>query len=240
MTALPLTFSSFRGPALAAIAALALPLASADAATITYQDDAPSFDENDIVQLSIGADPTPGPDNVHYIGGGVPAQGQTFSVSTAGLQIDSITVKVEPKFSLVAADTTLTLRINIVTVDPETEATTLFTVLTQSGLLQPIGDNQGPYITFQLDTPYAVLPGTTYGFDFSTNAEYFAFTSADDTAYTGGTAYTSQSDANATFRGLDRTFLITLSPVPEPSSVALAVLGSIGVMSMRRRQSARH
>jgi hypothetical protein len=238
MPDLSLTAFSFRLPALALLAALALPLAPADAATITYSPTAPSFDANDITQLSVGADPTPGADNVHYIGGGVPAQGQTFSVSAAGL-IEAITVKVEPKFSSVAADTTLTLRINSVTVNPETQAPTLVTLLTQSGLLQPIGDNEGPYITFQLDTPYAVAPGTTYGFDFSTNAAYFAFTSAEDIAYSGGTAYTSQSDANATLRGLDRTFHIALSPVPEPSSVALALLGSIGVMSIRRRRAAR-
>jgi hypothetical protein len=238
MTGLSLTSCSLKFPALGTLAAIALPFSSTDAATITFSDDAPSFDSNDIIQLSIGADPTPGPDNVHYIGGGVPAQGQTFSVSIAGV-IEAITVKVEPKFSLVAEGDTLTFRINTVTIDPETQTATLATILTQSGLLQKIGDNEGPYITFQLETPFPVGAGT-YGFDFSTNAAYFAFTSAEDTTYTGGTAYTSQSDTNATFRGLDRTFAIALSPIPEPSSFALAMLGSLGMMSMRRRRSARH
>lgn len=251
MINIPNTTSTFKLPALVALAALALPLASADAGTITYSPTVPIFDGNDITQLatgtlatapeSIGGDVNN--DNANYIASDRPAQGQTFTPTQVG-QIQSITVKSAGGLVNIPSGTQLTLRINTVV------GTTLSPIYTDVAALpaSPVSSNGLlDYVTFVLATPQTVSAGVTYGFDFGNTAGnpgfYFRIDGAADTSYTGGTSYSTGvrdgfGTATAVFRETDRTFGIAI--VPEPTSFGLMMLGSIGMLSTRRRRSARH
>jgi hypothetical protein len=86
-----------------------------------------------------------------------------------------------------------------------------------------------------------------YGFDFGNTADagnalfYFRLDGASGTSYGGGTAYSTGGNDGlgisvATLREIDRTFLISFTPVLEPTSFGLMMLGSLGMLTLRRRR----
>lgn len=228
--------------AFAALGALALPLAPADAATVTFNPAVPTFDGDDITQLQTGTLATTGtgPNNeANYIAANQKAGGQTFTVGATGT-ISAITLKAAGSFSQIDTGTQLTLRISTVS------GTTLTPVLNEAATPPTMGASNGTffdYITFTLTTPLQVTAGQ-YGFDLggvTTGNFYFQIDGAPDSTFAGGTAYTSGANGvgntTATFLNTDRTFGVAFTPVPEPSGVALAMLGSLAAMSMRRRRN---
>jgi hypothetical protein len=240
--------------AVAGIALFAASAASAHAGTASFSLQQPVFDSNDITQLQTGTLATapeslPGGvnnDNARYIANDRPAQGQTFTVVEAGLQVQSITLQTSGAFRNIPEGSQITLRINTVV------GTTLTTIYTDVAPLaaSPFTDNAPvDYFTFVLATPLPVSPGLTYGFDFGNTAGnptnggggfYFRLDGAPDTAYTGGTAYSSGDrsgfgNTTAVYRETDRTFAISL--IPEPSVALLAIMSGAGVLGLVRRRA---
>jgi len=212
------------------------------------------FDANDITQLQTGTFPTapetlPGgvnPDNARYIASDRPAQGQTFTVLGAGLQVQSITLQTSGAFRNIPQGTQITLRLNTVV------NTVLTPIYTDVATLAPSPFTENApvdYFTFVLATPLPVSPGLTYGFDFGNTAGnpsdggggfYFRLDGAPNTAYTGGTAYSSGDRSGfgtttAVYRETDRTFGISL--IPEPSVALLALMSGAGVLGLVRRRA---
>ena len=106
----------------------------------------------------------------------------------------------------------------------------------------------GTWLRFGLQTPLFLAPNTTYGFDVSSPSSYGGFgvqpffeslgTSSD--LLSGGIAYSSGpvgSGGDNSLTGLvgDRVFLVELSPIPEPGTLAL--LGAGGLAFWLRRRS---
>lgn len=244
-----LTSPSLGLPALAVLAAMIMPAASADAGTIIYSPTEPIFDANDIIQLATGAFATApesyngniNNDNANYIASDRPAQGQTFTATDVG-QIESITVKSAGGFVNIPGGTQLTLRINTVV------GTTLTPIYTDVAVLPESPESSNglsDYVTFTLATPLAVGSGVTYGFDFGNTAGnpgfYFRIDGAADTSYSGGTAYSTGvrdgfGTTTAIFRQTDRTFGIGFSPVPEPTVALLSLMSGAAMMVMRRNR----
>ena len=219
--------------------------ASAHAATIAFSTTAPTFDGDDITQLTMGTLATNSisyggdfsADNANYIAFDRPAQGQTFTPGAAG-QITSITVKSTTGTSSIPSGIQLTLRISTVS------GTTLAPFYTDVAVL-PSGngiDISDKYVTFTLTTPQTVVAGTTYGFDFGNTPGnegfYFQIDGAANSSYAGGTSYSSGvkngfGTTTADVRSTDRTFGISI--VPEPSAALLGGLGILTLLVRRRR-----
>jgi hypothetical protein len=236
------------------IAILVTSASSTQAGTVTFSPTQPTFDLNDITQLQggvfatapedLGGDRGRSDDNANYIASDRPAQGQTFTVSQIGLQLDSITVKLAGGFISIPAETVLTLRVNTVI------GNVLTTISTDTAVLPQVSTaDNGPtdFLTFTLSAPVAVSPGVTYGFDFGNTTGnpgfYFRIDGAADSSYLSGTSYSSGNRSGigtteAVIRDTDRTFGIMLSPVPEPSVAMFALTSGAGVLALRRRRSA--
>lgn len=240
-----LSFSRQASAILAASAALAF--ASAQAGTLVFSSAVPTFDGDDITQLGTGelalAVAPSNNDNANYIAFDRPTQGQSFTIATAG-SIQSLTLRLSPAGFDIRDFAPITVRLNTIA------GTTLSTLATETATIgtfvaQP--RNPGDYITFSFASPVAVSPGT-YGFDFGETVQsYFQIDGALNTSYAGGSAYSSGpiisgdkgngvGDATATLRDTDRTFGVAFTAVPEPSSFALVLVGSLGFMGMRRRR----
>ena len=241
--------SSFSRQASAILAAsAALAFASAQAGTLVFSSAVPTFDGDDITQLGFGpgadglnlATDASDNDNARYIAHDRPAQGQTFTVTTAG-NIQSLTLK--NIFGFFIADSTpITVRLNTIT-----GGTNLALVASETVIVGTQSRAAGDYFTFSFTSPVAVSPGL-YGFDFGAtgSGNYFAIDGALQASYAGGSAYSSGpitggkgngvGDATATLRDTDRTFGVAFTAIPEPSSFALVLVGSLGLVGMRRRQ----
>jgi hypothetical protein len=110
-----------------------------------------------------------------------------------------------------------------------------------------------PWVTFTFSGADAMtlLPGTTYSFDTyngaaidgSGSGSYLRLERAGSIDYPGGFAYDSYgakhnfNDDYVEVSGGDRTFVVGLSSasVPEPSSISLMAVASLGVLARRRK-----
>ena len=243
-----LNCSSFSRRASAILAAsAALAFASAQAGTLVFSSAVPTFDGDDITQLQATgtfatASGGSNNDNANYVAFDRPTQGQSFTIATAG-SIQSLTLRLSPSGFDIRDFAPITVRLNTIA------GTTLSTLATETATIGTFGAqprNPGDYITFSFASPVAVSPGT-YGFDFGETVQsYFQIDGALNTSYAGGSAYSSGpiisgdkgngvGDATATLRDTDRTFGVAFTAVPEPSSFALVLVGSLGLVGMRRR-----
>jgi hypothetical protein len=88
-----------------------------------------------------------------------------------------------------------------------------------------------------LGTPVALAANTQYGFDLTSYGPYFELAGMDANQYDGGSAYSTaaKGDLNTgTVYAGDRTFVVGLTAVPEPSTLALAGLGGLALLFRRR------
>jgi len=109
----------------------------------------------------------------------------------------------------------------------------------------------GTWLTFTFLTPIALTASTEYGFDLSSvNTAFFEWLGLADEAtntpgidlsdyYAGGTAYNTGADGVASNLinplGGDRVFELNIESAPEPSILALGVVGGLGALMIRKR-----
>lgn len=213
---------------------------SSEAGMITVSGSAPTVDDADIAMLiTAGGNDLGG--TAGHVWNNRPLQGQSFSTLSdpSGYLLDSVTL--QHRGSTISNNTaTFTVRIGTV-------SGTTFTPIALEDSNNTISYNPGNYITFNFDSQVALLPNTVYGFDWDTTGDGFVTNNNDDSFYTGGTGFHHGAngigdDMNLVFPapGNDRVFHINLTtaPVPEPSSMLLAVLciGGLTAHRIRRRR----
>jgi hypothetical protein len=101
-------------------------------------------------------------------------------------------------------------------------------------------NGDGMWLQFSLATPVALTANAQYGFDLTSanNNAFFEWLGTDSDVFSGGGAYrgstvaTPDNALNALVG--DRVFLLGLTPVPEPSTLALIGLGGLVVLLRRR------
>lgn len=135
---------------------------------------------------------------------------------------------------------TWTLSVGTVT---EVGNTVTFTSLLEvSNIASPVSLASTDWLTWTLTGADAltVAPNTMYGIQIVNTNGYMGFSaSLSSSAYTGGYAFAASQVGwseypNPVDFGYDRTFVVGLSAVPEPSSYAM-LLGGFGLFALRRR-----
>lgn len=136
--------------------------------------------------------------------------------------------------------TTWTISVGTVS---EVGSTVTFTPLLEvSSIASPVSLSSTDWLTWTL-TGADVLtldPNTMYGIQIVNTNGYMGFSaSISSGAYPGGYAFAASQVGwseypNPVDFGYDRTFVVGLSAVPEPSSYAM-LLGGVGVFALRRR-----
>ncbi|MFT5881756.1 MAG: hypothetical protein ACI9FG_000243 [Crocinitomicaceae bacterium] len=96
------------------------------------------------------------------------------------------------------------------------------------------------YVTFTFTSPVALVANTIYAFDLGRPASgYATFRNSDDNSYTGGTSYSSGSNAAGggaiSTHGTDRVFHLDIVAIPEPTTNALLGLGGLALILRRRK-----
>lgn len=206
-------------------------------------------------QTSTGAN-----DGSTYVAGDRTTQGQLF---TTGAALSSYTLSgiwvQHVGYTDVSMDNgtwsgltdgkSITLRI----VDPSQANTAGFTLASQvctvdtgSGIPggqwpAPFWGGTGKWLYMPLDTTVTLAANTQYGFDLSSTDPWFELAGMEADQIGGGSAYTTAGkfDLNTgTVHGGDRTFVVALQAVPEPSSFALAGLGALALMFRRKQRQA--
>lgn len=232
-----------RGCLFACVAALSA-VPAARGATITTAAGAPT--ENVLAsQLSDVGPGVQANDRDFTDNGGPP--GQTFTVPAAAM-LTGVTILGRGDAGG-GYNTAGTFNIQIGTVDAVTGA---ITELTRESAPATGVTANNQYVTFNLATPVAVAPGTTYAWSvYNAPGGWYGLAHGTGDDYAGGTAFTSStalgtagnSAGRRTFHGFanpnpggyDYVFAVT-GVVPEPG--ALGVLALAGVAGLRRRRGA--
>ncbi|MEZ5300746.1 MAG: choice-of-anchor R domain-containing protein [Verrucomicrobiales bacterium] len=234
----PLT-RSIRHTAFAACAAgIALAAFPVQAATVSLSTTAPTVDGADIANLDLG---TSFADfGTSFLWTDRPARGQTFvtGADPNGYTLSGITL-IADRDALETAS--YTIRIGTVT-------GTAFSPVASETATIGMDIIENDYVSFILDTPIALDPSTTYGFDAGLSSPDGGFSNHgwallnNPGGFAGGTAYNSGGSGvgGATISSLnqDRLFHLDIAAVPavpEPSRALLACLGGLGLIARRRR-----
>ena len=124
--------------------------------------------------------------------------------------------------------------------------TTLTPLSTVTGIVGPASAGGDDWVTWSLSgvDVLTLAGGTQYAFEVYSNNGWYGFGGALDAAYAGGTAFNNAGNSrtfndaslgNLANHGYDRTFVVALSPVPEPATLGLVACGALGLLARRRR-----
>lgn len=216
-----------------------------------------------------GAADGPGNDSSTYVAPDRPAQGQTFTSGPQQKMFGGVWVRlpgysgnnpggeaVNNTYWGITAGNQLTIRIT----NPAAAGTAGFVLASETYTFtgtepdvlavpyQNSADGPGTWIHIQLDAPYLLAAGTTYGFDVATTAasgtSFFELLGMRDAAaggnpYAAGTAYVSGANGSGnnamTAQAGDRVFIINMNPLrtgasnPDPADGASAVDSDMAV-----------
>jgi hypothetical protein len=201
----------------------------ANAANVSFSATAPKPGPLDIANLS-GArteydNVNYGDHDAIYLADDRPIQGQTFTTGTnaTGYQLQSITLReVNCETFCLVPDLKYTIRITKPSADKlEVMATEMGEAATSapgnfrsiSGGGEP-GMGSGSFITFALEKPVRLEPGTTYGFDVSggtTTRHYWQMDGTASNTYSSGTAYSILPNNKLKLRNGDHVFVLQLT-----------------------------
>jgi len=209
-----------------AVACVAM-AASASAATVSFGTSPPTPGLDDVANLQGTSEEAKnvneGDHDAIYVADDRPTQGQTFTTGTnaAGYVLRAITLR-EVAFDTYALVPDLTYTIRI-TQPADTKLSVLSTETAKVAAETPgnfptigdgsdMGSGSGRYITFTLEKPVTLKPGTIYGFDVSggTERHYWQWDGTDADAYRGGVAYSLPKGKMAERTG-DHVFAVALS-----------------------------
>ena len=204
---------------------------------------APTHDSDDIYILPNYTTGTTITSNAssENIGSSFPVQGQYF-MTQGSYKFDSITFQSRGPSS--GTGTTVsgdwTVRVIELTSINNGVATHSNTIYTNTIRTPNFSNVKETYITYTLDTPILLSPGTTYGLDWGTNGIGFIANNASITnlpnsdGYYSGISGSPNNQLNGiTLNSLDRVFHISLT-IPEPSAYALLLSGGALFMLLRR------
>ena len=178
-----------------------------------------------------------------------PRQGQTFTTGSnaLGYTLDAYSVRVR-------VDQGSTLSPNWEIRVGEIIAGVFTPIATENaaGVAIPnstVGNGFPSYLTFDLTTPLNLMPNTQYGIDLYPSGGGFISLNDNGNPYAGGSAISSGSPGSAAFApsppnavtvhaNADRAFHVNLAAntVPEPGSLALMLLGIVGVCVWRLKK----
>ena len=222
--------------AVLAVAAFILSSTSVNADLITISATAPTPDGDDISMLNaVGQYDIGG--NQGHIWFNRPVQGQSFTTGSnpGGYLLNAVTL--QNLNNTIATSPTFTLRVGTIS----------GTAFTSFGGATGVPASYVPldFLTFNLDSSIPLSPNTLYGFDWGSNAQGFVTVNNADSNYPGGSAFSSGSggvgntaitlhEGAAPNHG-DRIFHLAISTIPEPSTVALSLMG-LALLWRRQRQ----
>jgi len=214
----------------------AMGVGSAGAATVSVAGTIPTVDGADIANDSGAADA--GGDEGH-MWGNRPHQGQSFVTGSnvLGYKLNAVTMK--NRNNSVTNGPTFNVVVGTLTADGAKWVLTQIGS-TETGVAPDYNTTTKSYITFTFDTPLTLNANTTYGFLWGSNGSGFVTANnLDDNTYTGGTALSSGDDNvpdldDVLLRNVDRVFHLDLTVIPEPTTLALAAVGLLGLRRRRR------
>jgi hypothetical protein len=203
---------------------------TANAASVTNSATPPSVDSDDIANMGPGAATQKWFHDIEH------DAGQTFT-PTADLQLNSFSVQLSSRNDNDAdPNEWVLLRLGTIT-RPGGEFT--FTDFYTEDAYQTTDWAAGDWLTFTFDTPQVLTAGVEYG--VITDAQQMGswrdggipYRHRTGNDYAGG----HMINRGGASTGSDLVFVADLSePVPEPSTIALASLGILGLLGFRRRR----
>jgi hypothetical protein len=162
--------------------------------------------------------------------------GQTFTTSQA-FSLDGVTLK---GFGS-SGDGGLSFDVIISSVS----GTTLTHLTSETANFSPSFDNNTDYVTFTLSNPVSLAANTQYAFTiYSNGSSYYGFAKSSTDVLPGGSAFdegsvrsaTTSGDQIESVQGVDRTFFLEGTDVPEPSTWALMLGGVVLLVTWTRRR----
>jgi len=223
-----------------AIAAIAFG-ASAGAATITNSLTAPIVDGDDIANLAAATGSA-------SVWSDRPVQGQTFTSSATGGDLNSITVQIFESAANAPINGWKDYQLRFGTMDLTPSAEAINVAVVTVDRYDPDADADS-YLTFTFDTPISLTASTVYGFDLGVEASQAGWQAGIPAVRTTGDEYaggqriqgsrpnqidniTGQPNG-VSLTGGDLVFHLDI--VPEPSSLALLAMGGLVVARRRRK-----